>query len=90
MLTVRVDNRAAIIAVATGFSIACAWLLVDSPYGGEWFPHVAPRLPDKFWMHVMVNLFVLALGLSLSFLFKTRRQKNLSDLTVWTRKTTCN
>jgi SSS family solute:Na+ symporter len=85
MLTVRVDNRAAILAVAAGFSIVCGWLVIDSPYGHEWFPRLSARLPDKFWMHVLVNLFVLALGFALSRLLPRRRGKKLDDLTVWTR-----
>ena len=85
MLTVRVDGRAAIIAVATGFGVICTWLLVDSPYGHEWFPDLAARLPDKFWMHVLVNLFVLALAFVLSWVLPRRPPKNLDDLTVWTR-----
>lgn len=89
MLTVRVDGRAAMIAVATGFALICVWLLADSPYGPTWFPHLAERLPDTFWMHVFVNVFVLALGFALSFVFKTRRPEEVADLTVWARGSEC-
>ena len=84
MLTLRVDNRAAIIAAGAGFLMTCAWLLVDSTLGQQWFPTVASALPDKFWMHVFVNLFVFALGYGLSVLRRTPRNKALANLTVWT------
>ena len=84
MLTVRVDNRSAVIAIGAGVLIVCGWLFFDSALGHEWFPSVAVALPDKFWIHVFVNLFVFALGYTLSFLFQTRRRKGLKDLTVWT------
>ena len=70
---------------ANGFAVICTWLLVDSPCGHEWFPDLAARLPDEFWMHVLVNLFVLALAFVLSWVLPRRPPKNLDDLTVWTR-----
>jgi len=83
MLTLRVDNRVAIISVGTGFLVICIWLLLDSPLGHTWFPSVASALPDKFWMHVLVNLFVFVLGYALSVLLRTPRNKALANLTVW-------
>ena len=83
MLTVRVDNRAAIVAVAAGLCVVCAWLLLDSQLGRGLLPTLADKLPDKFWMHVMVNVFVFALGYGLSFLFRTGRRGSMKNLTVW-------
>lgn len=85
MLTLRVDNRAAILAVGTGALIVFAWLFLDSTLGHKWFPAVAAALPDKFWMHVFVNLFVFALGYGLSFCFRNRRHEELAGLTVWSK-----
>ncbi len=84
MLTIRVDNRAAIIAISAGFLAVVAWLFVDSPFGREMLPEVASALPDKFWIHVFVNLFVFIFGYGLSIFFRSRRRKNLTGLTVWT------
>ena len=84
MLTIRVDSRAAIISVAAGFLGVCLWLFADSPLGHDLLPEVAGAMPDKFWVHVFVNLFVFALGFGLSFIFRRRKQKDLADLTVWT------
>ena len=86
MLSLRVDNRAAIIAVAAGFLVICAWLLLDTPLGHARFPTAAAALPDKFWMHVFVNLFVFALGYALSLLFRNPRNQALAELTVWPAK----
>ena len=83
MLTVRVDTRAAILAVGAGFSIVCAWLLADSEAGRHVFPSLAENLPDKFWMHVLVNLFVFALGYALSFVFRSRGTDGPAALTIW-------
>ena len=84
MLTVRVDNRVAAASTAVGLAIVLAWLGVDSQFGHRWFPELAGYLPDKFWMHVLVNLFVFALGYGLALLLGTHKQKPLEDLTVWT------
>jgi len=83
MLTVRVDNRVAIISVAIGLAMVLAWLGVDSPWGRQWFPGISQRLPDKFWMHVLVNVFVFTLGYGLSFLLGNRKREQLKNLTIW-------
>ena len=84
MLTIRVDNRAAIIATSAGFLVVVVWLFVGSSFGREMFPEVASALPDKFWMHVFVNLLVFIFGYGLSILFRSRRHKDMKGLTVWT------
>jgi hypothetical protein len=43
---------------------------------------LAQWLPDKFWMHVFVNVFVFALGYALSFVFRSARQKSVESLTI--------
>jgi len=84
MLTVRVGNRVAITSVALGLSTVIVWLGVDSELGHQWFPTLARHLPDKFWMHVLVNLLVFALGYALSLLVGSRQPKRLQNLTIWT------
>jgi len=84
MLTVRVDSRAAFIAIGTGSLIVCGWLFLDSAVGRQWFPVAASSLPDMFWVHVFVNLFVFGLGYGLSFVLRSRHPKKLAGLTIWT------
>ncbi len=84
MLTVRVDNRVAVASIAVGLAVVIVWLGIDSQFGQRWFPELVGYLPDKFWMHVLVNLFVFALGYGLALLLGTHKQKPLEDLTVWT------
>ena len=90
MLTLRVDSRAAGIAVAVGAIIVLAWLTLDSAIGRAWFPKIVDEFPDKFWMHVFVNLFVFALGYGLSFWFQRRRGGDITDLTVWAKMAAAN
>jgi len=84
MLTIRVDSRAAVIAVVTGFFVLCAWLLLDTAWGRQALPGVAAGLPDKFWTHVLINLFVFTLGYGLSVVLRPRRRRDLGNLTIWT------
>jgi len=88
MLTVRVDNRVALASVAVGLGLVAAWFGLDSQLGHERFPTLAENLPDKFWMHVLVNILVFAVGYGLSFLLKSREAKSLQNLTVWTMQST--
>ena len=84
MLTIKFDNRAAMIATAAGFISVCAWLLLDSQFGKEYFPRAASVMPDKFWIQVFVNVFVFILGYLLTVLIRSKRSKDLTDLTIWT------
>ena len=65
---------------------------IDADFGGrpsietqiaDIFPSLAENLPDKFWMHVLVNLFVFVLGYALSFVFRSRRKDGSAGLTIW-------
>ncbi|MBN2296067.1 MAG: hypothetical protein JXM70_26785, partial [Pirellulales bacterium] len=89
MLTLRVDNRAAIIAVGAGVLAVCGWLFLDSPLGHKYFSSIAKSLPDKFWMHVVVNVFVFILAYALSFLFRGGQKEELAELTVWSLRGEC-
>ena len=88
MLTIRVDSRNAIIAVAMGLLGVCLWLFLDTDTVRAWLAEngIANEIPNKFWMHVFVNVFVFALGYLLAVLFPSRRRRDLADLTVWTAR----
>lgn len=85
-LTQRVDSRAALIATACTFAGVCLWLVVGSDTGVGIFPGLSRVLPDPFWIIVFSNIFLFVLGYGLSLLLRSHSRKDLTDLTVWTRK----
>ena len=85
-LTVRVGSRAALIATIVTVSGVCLWLFADSPAGANLLPGLNQLLPNKFWIIVLSNLFLFALGYSLSFLLSRQNQRSLKNLTIWTSR----
>jgi len=88
MLTLRVGNRNAAIAVGVGLITVGLWLWLDSETGREWLAArgLSGWVPDKFWIHVLVNLLVVAIAYLLTIFLPSRRRQDLTNLTVWTTK----
>ena len=86
-LTRRVDGRSAFQATMVTLAGVCLWLFIDSRLGSELFPTLAALLPDKFWIIVLGNTFLFVLGVLLSYGSRRKPDRDLTDLTVWTRKT---
>ena len=85
-LTRRVDSRSALVATLTVLVGVCLWVFVGSEAGARWWPALNRFFPDRFWIIVFSNLFLLALGYGVSFLLRGRPGKDLSNLTIWTRQ----
>ena len=86
LLTRRVDGRSALQATMTTLVGVCIWLFIDSQLGAELFPSFVALLPDKFWVIVLANTFLFVLGVLLSYGARRKSDRNLTDLTVWTRR----
>lgn len=86
LLTQRVDGRSALRATMTTLAAVCLWLFLDSELGSRLFPTIAGLLPDKFWVIVLANTFLFVLGVLLSYGSGRKPGRDLTDLTVWTRR----
>ncbi len=84
-LTQRVGSRSALVATICTVSGICLWLFLDSSTGVQWMPGVTRYLPDKFWIIVFSNILLFGLGYILSRFWVGEAEKDLSNLTVWTR-----
>ena len=85
-LTKRVDSRAALVATLTVLGAVCLWVFVGSEAGARWLPALSRFFPDRFWIIVIANLLLLGLGYGLSFVLRRRPDKDLTNLTIWTRR----
>ena len=87
-LTRRVDSRAALAATLTVLATVCLWVFVGGEAGARLLPSVSRLFPDRFWIIVLANLALLGLGYAISFLLPGRPDKDLTNLTIWTRRKT--
>jgi len=84
-LTVRVKSRAALIATAGTVLLVVAWVFLTTDTGQQLFPKLTSRLPNRFWIGVLPHLFLLAIGYLLSFVLPRSSDKDLENLTIWTK-----
>lgn len=81
-LTTRANSRGALVATIVTACGVAVWLFLDSAVGKRLFPGVT--MPHKFWINVFSNSSMFVLGYVLSRLLGAKREKDLTDLTVWT------
>ena len=84
-LTVRVGSIPAMVATAATVLLVAVWVLLTTTWGKANFPVVNDWLPNVFWIGVLPNLFLLAVGYGLSLVFPRRAAGSLKGLTIWTR-----
>ena len=84
-LTVRVGSVPAMVATAATVLLVVVWVVLTTTWGKANFPTVNDWLPNTFWIGVLPNLFLLAIGYGLSLIWPRRAAGNLKDLTIWTR-----
>jgi SSS family solute:Na+ symporter len=75
LLTTRTDSRSALIGIVVTTLIAAVWLLI---------PPISDMMPHKFWMVVLLNIFMLVFGYLVCRLIGKMPKKELNDLTIWT------
>ena len=84
--TVRAQGQAVMIATAATLVGIIVWVLLDTEAGRELFPTLAGLLPNKLWIGVIPYVFLLVAGYTLSFTL--REERDLKNLTVWTKAPT--
>ena len=62
-----------------------AWVFLTTDTGQQLFPELTSRLPNRFWIGVLPHLFLLAIGYLLSFVLPRSSDKDLENLTIWTK-----
>ena len=82
-VTLRVDSRAAVIAMVTTVLSVIIWLLLETPAAKQRFPALETSMPSSFWVGAFANLVMFTVGYGASRLIGTRHGKDLSGLTVW-------
>jgi SSS family solute:Na+ symporter len=84
-LTVRVGSVPAMVATAATVLLVVVWVVLTTTWGKANFSTVNDWLPNVFWIGVLPNLFLLAVGYGLSLVWPRRNAGSLKDLTIWTR-----
>ena len=85
-LTRRVGSRAALGATLTVLLLICVWVFVGSEAGARLWPTLNALFPDRFWIIVLANLLLLGLGYLISFFLREDPDRDLTNLTIWTRR----
>ena len=83
-LTVRVGSRAALIATGSTVLLVAGWVFLTSETGERAFPSISNWIPNDFWLGVIPHLFLLVLGLLVSYAVGRDQDRCLTGLTIWT------
>ena len=83
--TDRVGSGAALTGTIAAVLLVAVWVFLTTDSGEALFPELSSLVPSRFWIAVIPNLFLVAVGLLASLVSARPSRAALRGLTVWTQ-----
>ncbi len=88
LLTRRATGRSAATATAVSVALVTGWVALGSGAAAAWFPALHEQVLDTFWVGVVANPLLFAIGWVLGGRTGGSDGRSLDGLTVWTTDST--